>query len=106
MSKIAEANGSIVQKMLNGELLKAAQNGPAIPAKMGEGPGGSASDPATELGDEVFTEVSRSTVTTQVFSTDDPTMYVEVTQPVKINLRSKEGRSIELNLKEPVQEAP
>ena len=104
MSKIAEAIGSIVEKKLNGELLKAAQNGPAIPAKVGEGLGGSASDPSTEIGDEVFTEYARSTVTTQVFSTDDPELYVEVTQPVKINLKSKAGRSIELNLKEPVQE--
>jgi len=104
MSAIADAIGSIVEKKLNGELLKQAQNGSAIPAKVGEGKGGSKADPATALGDEMFTEYSRSTVTTQVFSTDDPTLYVEVTQPVKINLKSKEGRAIELNLKEPVQE--
>lgn len=103
MSKIADAIGSIVLKKLNGELLKKAQNGAEIPAKVGEGIGGSASDPANPLGDEVFTEISRATVKTNIYSTEDPDLYVEVTQPVKIMLKSKEGRSIELNLKEPVQ---
>ena len=106
MSKIAEAIGSIVLKKLNGELLKIAQNGAPIPAKVGVGLGGSASGPSVTLGDEVFTEYARSTVKTNVYSTDDPELYVEVTQPVKIKLKSKEGRGIELNLKEPVQEGP
>ena len=106
MSKIAEAIGSIVQKKLNGALLKAAQDGQPIPAKLGRGLGGSSSDPATELGDEVFTEYARSSAVTKVYSEDDPTLFVEVTQPVKISLKSNEGRAIELNLEEPAQAIP
>ena len=106
MSIIADAIGSIVEKKLNGELLKQAQNGAAIPAKVGRGEGATDSAPGSALGNEVFTEYSRANAVTKVYSEEDPDLFVEVTQPVKVKLKSKEGREIELNLKEPVQETP
>lgn len=106
MASIADSIRRITVKALNGELLRRAKNGEAIPAKNGIGLGGSEADPVSKLGDEVFNEYERSTAVTNVYSTDDPDLYVEVTQPIKIKLKSDAGRKIELNLKEPVQEAP
>ena len=103
MSKIAEAIGSIVEKKLNGLLLDAAQNGSPILAAVGIGKGGASNDPATSIGDEVFTESFRKDITTQIISTDDPSLHVDIKQPIRIVLKSKEGRTIDLNWNPPTQ---
>lgn len=102
MSSIAQSIIGIVDKRLNGLGLKPAANGAAIEAGKGVGKDTAASKNA--IPDEVFVEQSRKEVTQRIESTDDPEMWVDDPVVTAVTLKSKEGRIMELLLKEPTND--